>query len=373
MPDRALTIWRVKLPGWVPFAAAVALAVVTGASLLQSANTGDVDRWKVAASLLIIPLSSLSGRWAARPTGLVLACAVAPAVGALTGLSDSSLGWFVLVLLGGQVATTMAFASSAVAYAAMIATIGIGFVVTPDPGWVNWVLGTSLGYWGGWAARTRIEAIEIERAAMLASERQRLAHDLHDVVAHTLAVTVLHLGGARLAAEHEPAEAASAIAEAERLARESMAQLRDIVTILAHDGSGPAVAAPQPGACDILLLVDEYERAGLHLGASFSGDLARVPSTRGMVLYRIAQEALANAARHAPGQYVSINVEVLDRGGAHLTVRNPVTRRASSRPAGIGIGIAAMAERAHAVGGDLQAGDDNGFWTVDAQLPAANP
>lgn len=333
--------------------------VVAVASLVQSANDGDLDAIKVVAAIAALALIGGAGQLATRPVGVVLGIAAAASTAAMTGFNGDSIGWFVLVMLACQVSATMTLRAGFAVYLGILAAVAC----IADQGTLPWFIGTSFGFWGGWAARARIELLDSERTVALSDERRRIAHDLHDVVAHTLAVTVLHLGGARLAVEHEPEEAAKAIAEAERLARESMAQLRSIVEVLADD-SPDGRRAPQPAASELTALIDEYRDAGLPLGASITGDLAKVPAPHGVVLYRIAQEALANAARHAPGQTVSVSIDVLDSGGAHLLVRNPII---SSR-ADNGIGITAMIDRARAVGGTLTAGPRDGAWVVEASV-----
>ncbi len=363
------TITGVELPRWVPALMAALLLLVVAAACLQSAQSGDLGVVRVLGALLILPLARLAGLWSPRIPAVVAGVGLAVAVAMLTGLDQSSAGWFVLVLFAGQAATTMPLPHGLVVYAAGLLAAGLGVQMTPDQGWVSWFIGISFGFWGGWAARWRIEGLEAERTTAITAERQRLAHDLHDAVAHTLAVTVLHLGGARLAVEHEPAEAAAAIAEAERLARESMAQLRSIVSVLAEDGDRGR-QAPQPQAKDVPALLDQYRAAGLTLHAAVQGDLAAVTPTQGVALYRITQEALANAARHAPGQPVAVSLSVGADGGVRLEVSNPLNGHARG-PVRTGIGVVSMVDRARAVGGSLDATPTAEAWTVRADLPGA--
>ncbi len=229
--------------------------------------------------------------------------------------------------------------------------------------------------WSAWAARYRIELLErvyraeeVAAAARVVADRQRLARDLHDVVAHTLAVTVLHLGGARLAVSYEPAEAAAAIEEAERLAHRSMNELRQVVRVLAEDHSSLPVspASPQPTAGELPGLLDEYRHAGLDLSSTMSGDLSAVVAPVGMVAYRVVQEALANASRHGPGGHTDVDIKVGTDGALRLVVTNPC-QAASGR--GGGIGLRAMTERVRAVGGQVTAGCEGRDWVVRAELP----
>ncbi|MFY9809506.1 MAG: histidine kinase, partial [Pseudonocardiaceae bacterium] len=243
---------------------------------------------------------------------------------ALTGAQPSNIGWFVLVFCAGLMALTLPFVPGLIGWLlAVIMLVGLAVTaMSHDSGWLNWVAGTSIIFWFCWAGRHRIELIErLHRAEAAASaaaavtERQRLAGELHDIVAHTLAVTVLHLGGARLALAHEPGEAEAGIVEAERLARRSMTELRRLVQVLAGDNAGDnednadsddPIAAPQPTAADLPALLEEYRSAGLVVSVRVAGDLPVVSPTTGLILYRLVREALANASRHAPGQPVEV-------------------------------------------------------------------
>ncbi len=309
---------------------------------------------------------------AAEVAGLLAPAAIA----ALTGLAVNSVGWFVLVLSIAFAALTLRLWPGIAMWLASLAVVVAAAFTSPDPGWPNWMAAVTLVFWGTWAARYRTEVSErlhrAESAATAAAalaERQRLAADLHDIVAHTLAVTVLHLGGVRLALEHDPKEAAAGIAEAERLARQSMAELRKVVRVLAEEeGAGSAVVAPQPTAPRLRELFDEYRTAGLELESSVEGELPVVGPTTGMVLYRLVQEALANASRHAPRCPVAVRLRVSEEGAVHATVTNPLPGRPPRHNGGMG--LRAMADRVRMVGGHVTAGPEGDDWVVRAELPA---
>src|SRR5207237_7269040 len=126
--------------------------------------------------------------------------------------------------------------------------------------------------------------------------RQRIAREIHDVVAHSLAVTMLHLTGARLALHRDPKEAEQALLEAERLGRESLAEIRRTVGLLAPEGTG--TAAPMPTAVDIPQLVREFEAAGLDVDFELTCDAHALARATGLGLYRVAQESLSKAVWH---------------------------------------------------------------------------
>ncbi len=205
-----------------------------------------------------------------------------------------------------------------------------------------------------------------ERAA--ADERQRIAREIHDVVAHSLAVTMLHLTGARLALQRDPKEAEEALLEAERLGRESLAEIRRTVGLLAPEGTG--TAAPMPAAADIPQLVREFEAAGLDVDFELTGDPCTLPAATGLGLYRVAQESLSNVVRHAPNTRTTMSLCVADEM-VSLRVRNRLASSTRAASADGGLGVRGMRERVTLLGGELRAGPDGDWWCVDVELPRA--
>jgi len=238
-----------------------------------------------------------------------------------------------------------------------------------------WVLAFGLVGASTFATQTQWRLFEQERAAQAdvaeraaAEERQRIAREIHDVVAHSLAVTMLHLTGARLALRRDAQEAEEALLEAERLGRESLAEIRRTVGLLSPEGTG--TAAPLPTATDIPQLVREFEAAGLDVDFELSGDPAALPPATGLGLYRVAQESLANVVRHAPGSHTTMSLSV---GGevVSLHVSNRLGRSRGSASADGGLGVRGMQDRVALLGGELRAGPDGDAWCVDVELPRA--
>ncbi|MFD1722129.1 sensor histidine kinase [Amnibacterium endophyticum] len=198
------------------------------------------------------------------------------------------------------------------------------------------------------------------------AERQRIARDVHDLVAHSLTVVVLHVGGARRVLRLDPAAAEGALAEAERVCRESLDGIRGVVGLLRD------VDGPQPVSLDLDALAGTYRDAGLPVELRSTGDQAALPLATRVVLYRVVQEALANAARYAPpGEPVAVEVAVTE-DGALVRVRN---RRAESRVrsgAG-GFGLRGLREQVAAVHGVLTSGPDGDGWLVACRLPVRRP
>ncbi|SDI20572.1 sensor histidine kinase [Nonomuraea jiangxiensis] len=364
-------------PRWLVPAGLGLLILLVGLTWVQTLTRGcgGFCAWSFAGGAALIVLCVVIVRTVPRRTAEVAGLLAPVAIAALTELTINSIGWFVLVLCIAFVALTLRLWPGIAVWLASLAVVAAAAFTTPDPGWPNWLAALTLVFWSGWAARYRIEVGErlhrAESAATAAAalaDRQRLAADLHDIVAHTLAVTVLHLGGARLALEHDPREAAAGIAEAERLARQSMAELRKVVHVLAEENSDPAVVAPQPTASRLAELFEEYRTAGLELESSVHGELSAVGPTTGMVLYRLVQEALANASRHAPRRPVEVRLRVAADGAVSATVANLLPDRPSRHNGGMG--LRAMADRVGMVGGHVTAGPEDDRWVVRTELPA---
>jgi signal transduction histidine kinase len=236
-----------------------------------------------------------------------------------------------------------------------------------------YVLGIVIGWAWGTAIREQFQLIGqlkeaqrdlAERAA--AEERQRIAREIHDVIAHSLAVTMLHLTGARLALRRDPAEAEEALLQAERLGRESLAEIRRTVGLLAPEGTG--TSTPMPTAGDIPLLVQEFEAAGLDVDFDLTGDPTALTAATGLGLYRVAQESLSNVVRHAPGTRTRMSLCVGD-DVVSLHVRNRLAAAVETRSADGGLGVRGMQERVTLLGGQLRAGPDGDSWCVEVELP----
>jgi len=213
------------------------------------------------------------------------------------------------------------------------------------------------------------QAQEALAAGAAAEERARIAREVHDVIAHSLTVTLLHVSAARLAVQDRPEDAVAALAEAERLGRRSLADVRRAVGLLGPAQDGGA-AAPLPAAADIPALVAEYRAAGLHAGLAVTGDVEVLSSATSLALYRIAEESLANAARYAPGAPVEVELAI-EGGRAVLRIVNgagtpdppPVV---DARP---GLGLSGIRQRTELIGGSLQVGPFGTGWRVEVEVP----
>ena len=264
------------------------------------------------------------------------------------------------------------------AFAAFVAVAWARF--EPEPG--EYAI-TALLWAGGWIvgdrrrlARQRA-AQERERAAQerestvreqrlaVAEERTRIARELHDSAGHAINSILIQAGAARLVQDSQPESSREAIATIEAIARETM---QDIDAILGGLRNGaPADLEPLPGIDRIAALVERHQAAGLDfsLRDRTSPEL-RLPPPIDRAAYRIAQEAMTNAARHGTGA-AELTLECRD-GVLTLTVANPVADGATARTTG-GHGLTGMRERAALLGGTLDARRVGDRFEVRATLP----
>jgi len=218
-----------------------------------------------------------------------------------------------------------------------------------------------------------LKAAEGSLAAKAASdERQRIAREVHDVIAHSMTVTMLHITAARLAVGRGDETAATeALVEAERLGRESLHEIRQTVGLLRTEPDG-GIETPQPTAGDIVQLVDGFATAGVDVRLAVDGQLASVGGPVGLTAFRVVQESLANAVRHQPGSSTVVHVEVDGELRVRVASRGGRVRRAGCGEAGNG--LQGMRERVEALRGSLSAGPDGrDEWLVECRLPEVIP
>ncbi|CAM3623869.1 sensor histidine kinase [Occultella aeris] len=289
--------------------------------------------------------------------------------------------------------------------------------------WAPWVVGISFPAVLGWVVRrqeqttaqlTRARRELAERAVQ--DERRRIARDLHDLVGHGLAAVLLQVTSARHVLRRDVDSADDALATAERVGRASMQDLRATMDLLRADGE-PSGNAPLPGLAQLPVLVAGYAERGLDValedgtdgsdgtgapgetdapdgtgapgGTAASGRTAAPGATGapartgattatgapgpgsavGLTLYRIAQEALANAATHAPDARTRVRTAVGPDSVMMEVVTEGPLRPVPPRPVHGHYGLLGMRERAEVIGADLQAGPTPAGWTVRCEVP----
>lgn len=198
-----------------------------------------------------------------------------------------------------------------------------------------------------------------ERGA--ADERRRIAREMHDVVAHSLAVVVSHAEAGRLVVATKPERAPELLDTIAETGRGALAEMRGLLGVLRD---GPESTTPQPGLGNVPELVERMRSAGLPV--DYDGEVPTASPAVGLTAYRVVQEALTNVTRHAgPGVRARVRMSTSDGW-----LRVEITDDGSGAAAEPGRGLTGMRERVEAVGGTLTAGPDAHGWRVCANLPA---
>jgi signal transduction histidine kinase len=249
-----------------------------------------------------------------------------------------------------------------------------------------WVLGDRARVQRALAAQLQERAARLERERegearrAVAEERARIARELHDVVAHHVSMMVVQAEAGPVVAERDPVRAAGAFEAIAATGRQALVEMRRLLGVLRDDGGPAPSLAPQPGLDQVPSLVEQVGRAGLEVELVVEGTRAALPAGVELSAYRIVQEALTNAVRHAgPGRArvlvrygeEALELQVLDEGGPAAGDGAP----AGAGPGAVGgRGLLGMRERVNLVGGELRAGPaPGGGFSVDVRLPTGNP
>jgi signal transduction histidine kinase len=213
-------------------------------------------------------------------------------------------------------------------------------------------------------------AQELRAREAVLEERARIAAEMHDVVGHRVSLMVLHAGAVEMAAA-DPPRVKHLATQMQVAGRQSLQELRQLVGLLRTDGSTePAPLVPQPTLADLAILVEDSRMAGMDVRLGAVGHVRVLAESVERTAYRVVQEALTNAGRHAPGGTVAVTLDYRTSTLAVLVVNRKATRAPTTVP-GRGHGLIGLRERAHAMGGQLCADPrpDGGFG-VEAVLPA---
>jgi signal transduction histidine kinase len=352
----------------------VALAVAVVAAITQPSSPIDV-------LLAAVPVAAFAV-WAFVPSTPLLALSVAviaPVVlaqrtGELEPLMfEASVLAFVVGLWSPSLGSSVPLAILAAATPALVALV-------QDPAEVAvaiWVMGI-LFPWVFSRAFLRqqrlTEQLQDTRRQLaqqaLVAERREIARDVHDFVGHGLAAVMLQITSARHVLRRDPAAAEEALRSAEEVGRRSMQELRRTVALLRSEDDA-RVKPPLPSVEEIPALVDQARAGGLAVELQMRGDMSAIPPSVGVALYRITQEALANAVRHAPRARTAVGLELVNGRVALVADTTGPLEPASSERQRPRFGVLGMQERASALGGHLTAQPTASGWRVSCELPVA--
>jgi signal transduction histidine kinase len=247
-----------------------------------------------------------------------------------------------------------------------------GFVVFS----ISWTVGFGLSHKFREGEEAKERALRAERAreeearAAVAEERARIARELHDVVGHAVSVMTVQAAGVRRLLRPDQEREREALIVVEQTGREALAEMRRLVGVLRHPEEAPALA-PQPSLGSIDKLVEQAREAGLPVELQVEGDPVELPAGVDLTAYRLIQEGLTNAIKHASAKHAEVLVRY-DNSHVELTVSDDGTGDGGGEKGGHG--LMGMRERVAVYGGELEAGPrPQGGFALKARLPISSP
>jgi signal transduction histidine kinase len=226
-----------------------------------------------------------------------------------------------------------------------------------------------------WTLRDRAERAEAEQELRVqqgeSAERARIAREMHDVLAHRISLITMHAGALAYRTDLSAEEMRGTAALIQSQSHEALTDLREVLGVLRSD-VGNASERPQPTFCDLSALVAEAQESGMRIRYDNRVlDGGAMPDRVGRTAYRIVQEGLTNARKHAPDVTVSVDVAGSEDRGVDITIRNPAESLTRTRPAtpGAGLGLVGLAERAKLAGGHLATRRDGSVFELHGWLP----
>jgi signal transduction histidine kinase len=388
IPDPDADPRRRSTRDWMVDVVAFVVAVLGGLALFADAESrGMSDTLQLldlAGGLVVCLALWVRRRW---PLGTVLATLPFSAFAS----SSSAAGLILLFTLAVHRRAAVALTVGALA----LLFVPVYFEVHPDneaPLWVNMAVAVlasvAVVMWGMFVRarrqlvltlRDRAERAEAEQHLRVDQarqhERSRIAREMHDVLAHRISRRSLHAGALEFRPDAPPDEVARAAGIIRNSAHEALNDLREVIGVLRESPDGAAPERPQPTLVDLPALIEESRAAGMHVAYEWRLDgAAAVPAGTGRNAYRIVQEGLTNARKHARGAAVDVTVDGAPGGGLTIEIRNrlPVGAPRTADIPGAGTGIVGLAERASLAGGRLEHGRTaTGDYRLWAWLPWA--
>ncbi|WP_327678864.1 sensor histidine kinase [Streptomyces sp. NBC_00467] len=369
---------------WIVDTCAFVLAALFGLIAAEASDQYNTSEMVVLADQLL-GAAACCALWVRRrwPVGLALVLTVA------TVLTPVAGGAMLVAVF--SLAVHRLFRP--VALVGLVALVGsvVQPLLRPDPTvnyWVSMIAGVVLLLLAiGWGMLVRARrqlvvalrerALRAETEAELRAEqaqrlaREAIAREMHDVLAHRLTLLSVHAGALEFRPDAPPAEVARAAGVIRDSAHDALQDLREIIGVLRAPGEGDHGDRPQPTLATLDALVAESREAGMKVTLdNCISDSASVPAIVGRTVYRIAQEGLTNARKHAPGAEVTVAVGGGPGDGVTVVVDNPAPVDDVGTVPGSGQGLIGLTERASLAGGSLEHGatGDGGFH-VRAWLP----
>jgi signal transduction histidine kinase len=207
--------------------------------------------------------------------------------------------------------------------------------------------------------RERAETAEAEQAARLAqartAERTRIAREMHDVLAHRISMVTTYAGALSYRDDLTPEQVRETAGIIQENSHQALVELRQVLGVLREDSGDADPERPQPSAVDLPGLLDDARESGMNIAADL-GPVDAIPDLLGRTAYRVVQEGLTNARKHAPDTLVTVDLEGGPDDGLTIAVRNPIRIGTSRDVPTSGLGLMGLSERATLAGGQLRHG-----------------
>ncbi len=325
---------RGRFPFWAPIAACTALIALAFAAGLSTNN-------------LTMPF--------------VAAVMAAVSFGLISDRRQAVAGWSAIVAAAAVVDYQTTAAFSDFFWTTLILTLA-------------WFFGVALGTRTAQAQELRVRVEEAERDRALAAERAtseeraRIARELHDVVAHSVSVMVVQASGVRRLLKDDQEREREALVSVEQIGRQALTEMRRMLGVMRTGEDQPAALAPQPGLQHLDRLIAQVEEAGLPVTLHVEGERPDLSPGVDLSAYRIIQEGLTNALKHAKGAHADVLIRYVD-GSVQLEIADDGIGTPNGTAPG-GHGLVGMRERVAVYGGTLEAGPrDGGGFVLRAELP----
>lgn len=369
-----------RRPGRADWAVAL-LATVLHVFAPRIGQPANVAAWVASLALLLALAQGLPlawrRRWPVQIAGLVLGgyAIHVVAIGVVPPVAE----WVVIWSLATSYRPRRAsIAAAAVAACTTALLVVVGELISPGSGAsVLLVSATVVVTLAGVLVRSERARLDAIRETGASEERMRIARDLHDLIGHGLGIVAVQSSTARMALDSgDTATARTAMSAVETSSRTALREMRELLGVLrgigdaesAESADGETNRPPAPGLGDITSLVDNIRIAGVAVTSEIEGDLTDVPRAVQLCAYRVVQESLTNALKHAPGAIVAVRVVgsgQLLRVVVETTGGTPTGENVDSG----GLGLVSIRTRVAAAGGQVRMGPTSSGWLIEADLP----
>ncbi|MCS4535728.1 sensor histidine kinase [Corynebacterium sp. HS2168-gen11] len=324
----------------------------------------------VAGGLLLLALSP----WMVLPLAWIIVCFETWYIAA--NFFKHRRQWLLTLLIGSEVGMILSvtypfFFYDSQRYVQLKELGGAGLIVGLFSTALTW--GSIAVFWKTGSTtfeqRYQVKILE-ERAALSAVlERNRIAREMHDIIAHSLTVIIAQSDGGRFAGKKDPAKALEALSVIGETGRSALAEMRSLLSVLAEPDKHERDLEINSGISAIEDLVKQVRRTGVNIDYRVLGTPAQVSEKTGLSVFRIVQESLTNAMKHAAGASISAEIDWRTTGELSVTISNALGA-GMANTAGSGRGVVGIRERAEILRGHAEIGaDDMGRWKVHVTLP----